>query len=80
MAVLVLVVVAGLAALFLIPGSTPGMDIRRYPARRTLLGKCDWSDRRVEASGPVLRLYRDRADVEDGGERTDFLQVDTGTG
>jgi pimeloyl-ACP methyl ester carboxylesterase len=31
MALLVLVVVVGAAALFLIPGSTPGMDSRRYP-------------------------------------------------
>lgn len=37
MALLVLVVVAGLAALFLIPGSTPRMDIRRYPNRLAVL-------------------------------------------
>jgi hypothetical protein len=39
MGLLVLVVVAGLAALFLIPGSTPRMDIRRYPNSLAVLEK-----------------------------------------
>ena len=46
MALLVLVVVAGLAALFLIPGSTPRMDIRRYPNRLAILDQVPVKDTR----------------------------------
>ncbi len=89
---LALVIVVGLAALFLIPGSTPGMDIRRYPSGLAVLervpvnGTRQWILIRSEnTTNPVvlfvhvLRLHRDWADVEDGGERTDFLQVDART-
>jgi len=44
MALLVLVVVAGLAALFLIPGSTPRMDIRRYPNSLAVLEQVPVND------------------------------------
>ena len=46
MALLVLIVVAGLAALFLIPGSTPRMDIRRYPNSLAVLEQVPVNDTR----------------------------------
>jgi pimeloyl-ACP methyl ester carboxylesterase len=44
MDLLLLVVVAGLAALFLIPGSTPRMDIRRYPNSLAVLEQVPVND------------------------------------
>jgi pimeloyl-ACP methyl ester carboxylesterase len=44
MALLVLVVVAGLAALFLIPGSTPSIDARRYPNSLAVLEQVPVND------------------------------------
>ena len=44
MALLVLVVVAGLAALFLIPGSTPRIDTRRYPNSLAVLEQVPVND------------------------------------
>jgi hypothetical protein len=46
MALLVLVVVAGLAALFLIPGSTPRIDTRRYPTSLAVLEQVPVNDSR----------------------------------
>jgi pimeloyl-ACP methyl ester carboxylesterase len=46
MALLMFVVVAGLAALFLIPGSTPRMDIRRYPNSLAVLQQVPVNDTR----------------------------------
>ena len=44
MALLVLVVVAGLDALFLIPGSTPSIDTRRYPNSLAVLERVPVND------------------------------------
>jgi hypothetical protein len=46
MVLLVLVAAAGVAALFLIPGSTPRMDIRRYPDGLAVLEQVPVNDTR----------------------------------
>ena len=75
MALLVLVVVAGLAALFLIPGSTPRMDIRRYPNSLAVLeqvpvnGTRQWILIRTEsATNPVVLFVH-------GGPGTSWLTL-----
>ena len=76
MALLVLVVVAGLAALFLIPGSTPRMDIRRYPNRLAILDQVPVKDTRQwilvrseSATNPVVLFVHDFALLSDLARR-----------
>jgi pimeloyl-ACP methyl ester carboxylesterase len=75
MALLVLVVVAGLAALFLIPGSTPRMDIRRYPNSLAVLEQVPVNDteqwiliRSESATNPVVLFVH-------GGPGTSWLTL-----
>ena len=75
MDLLVFVVVAGLAALFLIPGSTPRMDVRRYPNSLAVLeqvpvnGTRQWILIRTEsATNPVVLFVH-------GGPGTSWLTL-----
>ena len=75
MALLVLVVVVGLAALFLIPGSTPRMDIRRYPNSLAVLEQVPVNDtqqwiliRSESATNPVVLFVH-------GGPGTSWLTL-----
>src|SRR4029453_12987811 len=75
MGLLVLVVGAGLSALFLIPGSTPRMDIRRYPNSLAVLeqvpvnGTRQWILVRSEsAANPVVLFVH-------GGPGTSWLTL-----
>ena len=75
MALLVLIVVAGLAALFLIPGSTPRMDIRRYPNSLAVLERVPVNDtqqwiliRSESATNPVVLFVH-------GGPGTSWLTL-----
>ena len=75
MALLVLIVVAGLAALFLIPGSTPRMDIRRYPNGLAVLEQVPVNDtfqwiliRSESATNPVVLFVH-------GGPGTSWLTL-----
>ena len=75
MALLLLDVVAGLAALFLIPGSTPRMDIRRYPNSLAVLERVPVNDteqwiliRSESATNPVVLFVH-------GGPGTSWLTL-----
>ena len=75
MALLVLVVVAGVAALFLIPGSTPRMDNRRYPNSLAVLEQVPVNDtqqwiliRSESATNPVVLFVH-------GGPGTSWLTL-----
>ena len=75
MALLVLVVVAVLAALFLIPGSTPRIDTRRYPNSLAVLEQVSVNDtqqwiliRSESATNPVVLFVH-------GGPGTSWLTL-----
>jgi pimeloyl-ACP methyl ester carboxylesterase len=75
MALLALVVMAGLAALFLIPGSTPRMDIRRHPNSLAVLEQVPVNDtqqwiliRSENATNPVVLFVH-------GGPGTSWLTL-----
>src|SRR4026209_406791 len=75
MALLVLVMVADVAALFLIPGSTPSIDTRRYPNSLAVLEQVPVNDtqqwiliRSVSATNPVVLFVH-------GGPGTSWLTL-----
>jgi pimeloyl-ACP methyl ester carboxylesterase len=75
MDLLVLVVVTGVVALFLIPGSTPGIDRRRYPNSLAVLEQVPVNDTRQwvlirseSATNPVVLFVH-------GGPGTSWLTL-----